>query len=143
VSVRTIRVATRVPYDVHVGPGALERLPDVVLAERASAVLSDENVAPLHAARLGARARPLLAVPAGERSKSLGELERVLDFLAAQALDRSSVLIVLGGGVPGDLGGLAASLYQRGIALVQCPTTLLAQVDAAVGGKTAVNLAAG
>ena len=142
-SVRTIRVATRIPYDVHVGPGALARLPDLVEPERRSAVLSDENVAPLHAARLGARAAPLLAVPAGERSKSLCELERVLDFLAASALDRRSLLIVLGGGVPGDLGGLAASLYQRGIALLQCPTSLLAQVDASVGGKTAVNLAAG
>jgi 3-dehydroquinate synthase len=70
-------------------------------------------------------------------------LEHVLDFLVAAGLDRRSTLVVLGGGVLGDLGGLAAALFMRGIACVQCPTTLLAQVDSSVGGKTAVNLPAG
>jgi 3-dehydroquinate synthase len=82
-------------------------------------------------------------VPAGEESKSLEALGRVLDFLVEARLDRSSALVLLGGGVVGDLGGLAAALYLRGIDAVHCPTTLLAQVDSAVGGKTAVNLRAG
>jgi len=84
-----------------------------------------------------------MAVPAGERSKSLATLERVLEFMAESDLDRGSCLVGLGGGVVGDLAGLAASLYMRGIAVVQAPTTLLAQVDASVGGKNGVDLAAG
>jgi len=86
---------------------------------------------------------PSMAVPAGEASKRFATLERVLEFLAASDLDRSSCVVALGGGVVGDLAGLAASLYMRGIAVAQVPTTLLAQVDASVGGKTAVDLAAG
>jgi len=106
------------------------------------AVLTDEHVGPLYRERLGLDA-PVLTVPAGEGSKSFAVLERVLDFLASSRLDRRGVLVALGGGVVGDLGGLAASLYMRGISLVQCPTTLLSQVDSSVGGKTAVNLKAG
>ncbi|MCZ6596382.1 MAG: 3-dehydroquinate synthase, partial [Planctomycetota bacterium] len=102
------------------------------------------NVAPLHRARLaGLEGAPLHAVEPGEGSKRMAVLEDVLDWMAASDLDRGSVLVALGGGVVGDLGGLAASLYMRGIPVLQCPTSLLAQVDAAIGGKTAVDLAAG
>ena len=143
-SAQRISVETAVPYDVLVGPGVLEDVSGSVATDRTCAVLSDETVAPLYRARLGRLASfPLCAVPSGEGSKSLAQLERVLDFLVEAGLDRRSLLIVLGGGVVGDLGGLAASLFMRGIDVVHCPTTLLAQVDSSVGGKTAVNLRGG
>ncbi len=138
-----IRVGTAAPYDVVVGRGALAQAEGLVSGSRACAVLSDQNVAPLHAPRLGRLARALHAVPPGEGSKSFAVLERVLDFLVEAGLDRSSVLVALGGGVVGDLGGLAAALFMRGIECLQCPTSLLAQVDSALGGKTAVNLEGG
>jgi 3-dehydroquinate synthase len=82
-------------------------------------------------------------VEAGEGTKSLAVYGRVLDFLAAERLDRRGVLWVVGGGVVGDLGGFAAASYLRGIECVQVPTTLLAMVDSSVGGKTGINLSAG
>ena len=80
-----------------------------------------------------------IEAPAGEESKSLAQFSRIQDSLIAHQLDRSSMLIALGGGVIGDLGGFAAAVYMRGISYVQIPTTLQAQVDASVGGKTAIN----
>ncbi len=80
-----------------------------------------------------------IEAPAGEKSKSLAQFSRIQDSLIAHQLDRSSMLIALGGGVIGDLGGFAAAVYMRGIPYVQIPTTLQAQVDASVGGKTAIN----
>ena len=81
----------------------------------------------------------LMEVPVGENSKSLEQFARVQDSLVAHQLDRSSLLIALGGGVVGDLAGFAAAVYMRGIDYIQIPTTLQAQVDASVGGKTAIN----
>ncbi len=114
-------------------------------AGRKVAVLTDDNVARALAGKLGAifGAAPLLSVPAGEGSKSLETLGRVLDFLAEQRIDRGGVLFVVGGGVIGDLGGYAAASWLRGIDFVQVPTTLLAMVDSSVGGKTGINLEAG
>ncbi len=86
---------------------------------------------------------PKLVVHAGESSKSLESLGRVLDFLAGERMSRKGVLLVLGGGVVGDLGGFAAASFLRGIEYVQIPTTLLAMVDSSVGGKTGINLTAG
>lgn len=86
---------------------------------------------------------PRLVVEAGESSKSLTVLGRVLDFLAEKKLDRSGAVFAVGGGVIGDLAGFAAAAYLRGIAFYQVPTTLLAMVDSSVGGKTGVNLGAG
>lgn len=140
---RVVHVATDPPYDVRIGRGILGGIETETARFTRRAILTDENVEPLHAGRLASLGAPVIAVPAGERSKRLATLERVLDFLAASGLDRGSCLVALGGGVVGDLGGLAASLYMRGIACVQAPTTLLAQVDASVGGKTAVDLEAG
>jgi 3-dehydroquinate synthase len=142
--VKTVRVATTPPYEVRIGPGLLATLDEATRGRSSRAVLSDENVSKLFQRAL----EPLGDVPwfdlePGETSKSLRALERVLDFLVASKLDRGSVLIALGGGVVGDVGGLAAALYMRGIQYLQVPTTLLAQVDSSVGGKTAVNLAAG
>jgi 3-dehydroquinate synthase len=86
---------------------------------------------------------PCLEVSGGERSKSLGVLGGVLDFLSEQHLDRRAVVVALGGGVIGDLAGFAGSIYLRGVDVVQIPTTLLAMVDSSVGGKTGINLTAG
>ncbi|MEQ1893595.1 MAG: 3-dehydroquinate synthase family protein, partial [Planctomycetota bacterium] len=139
-----IAVATRVPYEVVVGRGALGELGSALAGSSAVAVLSDENVLRAQGGRLGTLAgAPRLALAPGEGSKSFATLERVLDFLLAAGLDRGSKLVAFGGGVVGDVGGLAAALFQRGIGVVQAPTSLLAQVDSSVGGKTAVNLAAG
>lgn len=112
-------------------------------------VLSDETVAGLYAARLETSLRSaglamkLKSVPPGERSKSWETLGAVLDWLLAEGAGRDDVLIALGGGIVGDLAGVAASLMKRGMKFVQVPTTLLAQVDSSVGGKTAVNAAQG
>jgi 3-dehydroquinate synthase len=139
-----IQVETEPRYEVLVGRGLSREAAARSAHYSARALLSDTNVAPLYAGALGlpdATRAHLLA--AGESSKTLVELERTLEFLARTGLDRNSCLLLLGGGVVGDLGGLAAALYMRGIDFVQLPTTLLAQVDSSVGGKTAVNLAAG
>lgn len=135
------------PYEVLVGRSLLGSLGEGVsgLARGRTAVVTDETVASLYGPAVlaaletaGLRAR-LLTVPPGEGSKSFAELERVLDRLAACGLDRTDLVIALGGGVVGDLAGLAAALYMRGIDFVQVPTTLLAQVDSSVGGKTGIN----
>jgi 3-dehydroquinate synthase len=140
---RRVRVATEPPYEVRIGRGVLRGLAEETARFTRLAVLTDDVVGPLHFAKLAELRAPSLAVPSGEGSKRFASLERVLEFLAQSDLDRGSCLVALGGGVVGDLGGLAASLYMRGIACVQAPTTLLAQVDASVGGKTAVDLEAG
>ena len=135
------------PYDVVIGR---KLLPDLgtriaALAQGRTVIVSDETVAALHGPAVlaaleaaGVRAR-LLAVPPGETSKSFAELERVIDRLLAFGLDRRDLIVALGGGVVGDLAGLAAALFMRGIDFVQVPTTLLAQVDSSVGGKTAID----
>lgn len=135
------------PYEVIIGPGLLAGIGGIaeVRPGRAVAVVSDETVFGLYGVGVvealnaaGARVGSVV-VPAGEASKSFGQLERVLDGLMAQGLDRSSLVIALGGGVIGDLVGLAAALFMRGVDFVQVPTTLLAQVDSSVGGKTAID----
>ncbi len=111
------------------------------LATRAALVLTDENVAALLPAALAERPRHVL-VP-GEASKSWDELGRLLRALDAGGVDRDGHLVAVGGGVVTDLGGLAASLHRRGISWSAVPTSLVGQVDAALGGKTAVNLGGG
>jgi 3-dehydroquinate synthase len=109
------------------------------------AAVTDRNVATAQAAWLGSvlAGVPTLVLEPGEESKSLTGLGRILDFLAAENLDRDGALVVIGGGVMGDLGGFAAASYLRGIAYLQVPTTLLSMVDSSVGGKTGINLKAG
>jgi 3-dehydroquinate synthase len=110
----------------------------------ACAVLADPRASALHATRLrGFERVPRLELPAGEAAKGLDVLARALKFFAANGLDRGALIVTFGGGATCDLGGFAASVYMRGIDVVHCPTTLLAQVDASVGGKTAINLPAG
>jgi 3-dehydroquinate synthase len=144
-----VRVETEPAYSVAIGPGILAHLPHLAqgLGFRQLALLTDETVEGLLGKRLDGldwhSPVPRFSVAAGEASKSFAVLEGVLDFLVRADLDRSSALVTFGGGVVGDLGGLAAGLFMRGIAVIQCPTTLLAMVDSSVGGKTAVNLASG
>jgi 3-dehydroquinate synthase len=139
-------------YEAHVGARLLEQT-GVLVSQKLSgpdcAIVSDENVAGHFAQTLAqslARAgfRPtLITIPPGETSKTLDEAERICVRMSEAGLDRSSFLVALGGGVVGDLTGFVAAIYHRGIPYVQVPTTLLAQVDSSIGGKTAANTAAG
>jgi 3-dehydroquinate synthase len=138
-------------YAVHIGEDLLEETGDLVrelpCGEHGTSValVTDSNVAPLYADRVLASLRrsgfePLaITVGAGEPSKSMAETARVADAMIKAGLDRHSFVVALGGGVVGDLAGFVASIYHRGIPLVQIPTTIVAQVDSAVGGKTGVN----
>ena len=142
----------RSPYDVHVGPGLLDQagvLAAGVLKPGRCALISDSHVAPLYAERVskslrGAGFEPVALVsPAGEKSKSMEEAASLCGRMIAAGLDRSSSVVALGGGVVGDLAGFVAAIYYRGIPFIQIPTTIVAQVDSSVGGKTGVNAAGG
>src|SRR5262249_4909959 len=112
-------------------------------------VVSNEQVFGLYGAEIirALRASDLsvapLLVPDGERFKSFRSLEKILGFLADAEFERGDVVLALGGGVVGDLAGFAAAVYLRGVPLVQVPTTLLAQLDSSIGGKTGINLSVG
>lgn len=127
-------------YRIHVGRG-LDGLSAAVPASASKVIVTDKNVGRLYAQKIShmLNAR-VLTVPAGEGSKSLGQLESVFaQLLAPRDLDRQSVIVALGGGVIGDLAGFAAATLFRGVRYIQLPTTLLAMVDSSVGGKTAIN----
>jgi 3-dehydroquinate synthase len=130
-------------YPIHIGSGLLDDAALYGTAARQILIVTNETVAPLYLARIEAalRGRNLetLVLPDGERFKTLGTFGTVLDRLVDANFHRDACLVALGGGVIGDLTGYAAASYQRGIDFVQIPTTLLAQVDSSVGGKTAVN----
>ncbi len=139
-----IQVGTDPAYPVHVGAEVLGLVDSFSREAENRFLLADQRVFALHGHRLtGLGSCPRLEVTGGESIKCISTLEDVLDAMAAAGLARSSTLITLGGGTVCDLGGLAASLFKRGCGLIHCPTTLLAQVDASVGGKTGLNLAAG
>ena len=148
----TVAVARATPYDVVIGTGLIgeagRHLPELPRAERAF-VVADRDVAGRWLAPLSGGLEPrglstvLLAVPAGEEAKSFPVYGALLHQLATQEAHRDDVVVALGGGAVGDLAGFVASTYMRGMPLIQVPTTLTAQVDAAVGGKTAVNLPEG
>ena len=135
-------------YDVLVGAGALDaaaqRLP-ALFPRRRAILVTDSHVAPLHLervsallARTGIACEPIVMAP-GERSKSFAGLEQLVDALLERNIERSEAIIALGGGVIGDLTGFAAAVTKRGVGFIQIPTTLLAQVDSSVGGKTGIN----
>lgn len=140
-------------YEVLVGPGLLARAGGLiapVLPARRVVVVSDAAVAGIHlpALRGGLEAAGIqvlaeIAVPPGESSKDFSRLQDVLERMLSAGLDRRTTVVALGGGVVGDLAGFAAAVAMRGVPFVQVPTTLLAQVDSSVGGKTGVNLRAG
>ena len=135
-------------YAVTIGDGLLDRVGAILDAIDAPArrfVVSSPLVWRLHGpqfARAVAAAEPIL-VPDGERSKQLSTVSRIYDALVRASADRAATVITFGGGVIGDMAGFAAATYLRGIALVHVPTTLLAQVDSAIGGKVGVNHALG
>lgn len=131
-------------YDILIGSGLLSRARELIPAKSQRSkvfILTDANAARHHGAAIQQAFpdAPLLTMEPGEHSKSWRGLETVMDWLLDHKADRHSLLVALGGGVMGDLGGLAAALALRGIPFVQIPTTLLAQVDSAVGGKTAID----
>ena len=149
----TVHVPVSVPYDVEIGPGLLSGLGDKVnaLCPKASRflVVTDDTVGPLWAQKAldslaaAGLAAAVYTLPHGEASKTAASLIDILNFAAAEHLTRSDAFLALGGGMVGDLTGLAAATYMRGVAYIQIPTTLLAAVDSSVGGKTAVDLPAG
>ena len=148
----TTRVDVRLPgreYPILIGPGLLSDAEVVGRAVTARDVLvvTSETVGPLYLdrARAGLAGRRVhaLALPDGEAHKTLGTVSRIFDAMVDARLNRDACIASLGGGVVGDMAGFAAACYQRGVDLVQMPTTLLAQVDASIGGKTGVNHPAG
>ncbi len=149
---RTVKVNASSSYNVIIGKGLLDNLGEYAkeaVGVCRACIVSDDTVSSLY----GERAlNSLLSsgfdcvtfeIPHGEASKSTENLIALVEFLAQNQLTRSDVIVALGGGVVGDLAGFAASVYLRGISFIQVPTTLLAAVDSSVGGKTAVDLAAG
>ena len=134
-------------YQMEIGPGLLARGIPLAISQAASkiVVVSNDVVFPLYGdavmKSLAAAGRPVMSIvlPDGEAYKDWSTLNRIFDGLLAQGCDRNTLLVALGGGVIGDMVGFAAATYQRGIRFVQIPTTLLAQVDSSVGGKTAIN----
>ena len=134
-------------YDIHVGGGQLDQAGALLkpLTRGPVPVVTDVNVAEIHLAKLldvlrgaGIDARPIV-MPPGEVSKSFVGLENLCGQLLDMEIDRGGLIVALGGGVIGDLTGFAAGVLKRGVAFAQIPTTLLAQVDSSVGGKTAIN----
>lgn len=136
-------------YDVLIGPGLIDRAEQHIASRLGDGtrafVVTDENVGAAHLDRLTSalggqnRLRGTLALPAGEATKCFGEIERVCSALLDAGVERGDCVVALGGGVIGDLGGFAAAIMRRGVRFVQVPTSLLAQVDSSVGGKTGVN----
>jgi len=136
-------------YEAHVGASILDRIgrlaSDAGLKPGRCAVVTDANVEKLYAAQVVAAleksgfAPTMISVSPGEASKSLATLEALYDRMTSAGLDRASAVFALGGGVVGDLAGFAAATFLRGILLVQIPTTVVAQVDSALGGKTGIN----
>ena len=147
-----INVNTGTPYEVLIARGLLSRCGELaagLIRGRKAMIVTDENVAPLYLSRAEESFRAAgfeafsFVFPAGESRKTLSTVERALNAADRAGLTRADCFAALGGGLVGDLTGLAAALYLRGVAFVQMPTTLLAMVDASVGGKTAVNLPGG
>lgn len=135
-------------YPIHIGSGAIDGLPDVLRSLHIKgpvAIASDENVAPLYAQRVATLvtnegATPAVCLmPAGEANKRIEQIDHFIGEFLKAGMDRSSVVIALGGGVVGDVVGYAAASFMRGVRFVQIPTTIVAQVDSSVGGKTGVN----
>ncbi len=139
-------------YKIEIGPGVLDQAGERIAAmggRKQVSIISDENVARLHGATLenslksAGLTSDILALPAGESTKSWTHLERSIEWLLSQKVERGDVVVAFGGGVIGDLAGFAAAILRRGVRFVQIPTSLLAQVDSSVGGKTGINSPAG
>jgi 3-dehydroquinate synthase len=139
-------------YDILIGPGLIESAGALILPllrRRQAVIVTDEQVARHHLAPLRSSldghgiATEAIVLPPGEGTKDMAHFGKLVEDLLACGIERGTMLVALGGGVVGDIGGFAAATLLRGIDFVQIPTTLLAQVDSSVGGKTAINTAAG
>jgi 3-dehydroquinate synthase len=150
---RTVSVDLKAhPYKVHIGEGLLAHVGEIARESSLAglaAILTDEHVAKLYSEPLRRSLEQegfvvsSQVVESGESSKSLAVAERVCEALAQSGINRRSFIVALGGGVIGDLAGFVAAIYYRGIPVIHVPTTVMAQVDSSIGGKTAVNLRAG
>ena len=150
---RTVRVGLGArSYGIVIGPGLLGQMGPLAAQAAPGAkcvIVTDATVAGLHLDALSAGLEPefpvagSITVPPGEASKCFTELERICDELLRLGIERDDVVVALGGGVVGDLAGFAAAILRRGVRFIQVPTTLLAQVDSSVGGKTGINSARG
>ena len=147
---RKVRIEAGTPYDVLIGGGLLGQAGQLVgktISPCRAVLVTDSNVASLYADMLEERLTASSfsvtrhVFPAGEGHKNMETLTGILEALADTGLTRTDLVVALGGGVTGDMAGLAASLYLRGVRYVQIPTTLLAAVDSSVGGKTAIDFA--
>jgi 3-dehydroquinate synthase len=144
----TIRVAGPPPYDVVVAPGAIRSVATAAGGARCAVVVADGLLAERAELVCGLLTEAgveavVELLPPGEQAKSVGELDRLWQSFAAAGLSRSDVVVSVGGGATTDVAGFAAATWMRGVRVVHVPTTLLAMVDAAVGGKTGINTAAG
>lgn len=149
---KKICVRTSSPYEVLIERGALGKCGEFISAvtsSRRAAVITDDTVGDLYGERVVSSLEKsgfecgVFTFPHGEQSKSLDNLGKIYDFLCSFGITRSDILIALGGGVVGDITGFAAASFLRGVDFVQIPTTLLAQVDSSVGGKTAIDIPGG
>jgi 3-dehydroquinate synthase len=139
-------------YEIYIGKEIIDRMGLLLTKHnwgRRYMIVTDSTVAALHGAGVEETLKgvglniDMIDFPAGEASKNIQTIQRICDQLIAKGADRTSALIALGGGVVGDIAGFAASIYMRGIPYIQVPTTLLAQVDSSIGGKTGIDLATG
>jgi len=139
-------------YDIHIDSdvlGTAQSLVAPIATDRKVVIITDSHVAPLHLAKTEQLFSPMAAsvhsliVPAGEASKSFSSYHNLIEDILGLGIDRQAVLVALGGGVVGDLAGFVAASLLRGIRFIQIPTSLLAQVDSSVGGKTGINSAHG
>ena len=149
---RTIHVTASRSYDIYIGDNILPQIGEFIaplVGKCRVALLTDSNVDALYGNSIMGYLQAAgydvckYVIPAGEASKCADNLLSFLSFMATEQLTRSDAVIAFGGGVVGDLGGLSASLYLRGVKYIQVPTTLLAAVDSSVGGKTAIDIPAG
>ena len=149
---KTVRVDTNTPYDILIERGLLDRSGELVRSVSAAkkvCVITDSNVGAIYAERVLTSLKEadfeteLFTFPAGESSKRLDTVAAMLSYMADFHMSRGDIVVALGGGVTGDMAGFAAATYMRGIKFVQIPTSLLAQVDSSVGGKTAVDIPQG
>ena len=151
-TVERVHIQASGEYDVLIGPGLIKRVGELTaqaVKPCKAAVITDDTVEGLYGYLVveslkAAGFDPCLwSFPHGEQSKTMGTLSDALEWLGEMEISRSDLVVALGGGVPGDLAGFAAAVFNRGTRFIQIPTTLLAAVDSSVGGKTAVDLAAG
>ena len=139
-------------YEIHMGENILDRMGLIIAKNNWGSryiIITDSNVSTLHGERVQATLRQMdlrvdmIDFPAGEASKNIQTSLQIVDRMIDLEADRTSALIALGGGVVGDITGFIASIYMRGIPYIQVPTTLLAQVDSSIGGKTGIDLPQG